>query len=83
MGLPTVASDIRGNRQVVVPGETGVLVPVRAAPQLAEACLEMARDPDLRHRMGGAATERARREFGDRRVIERTLAAYRELRSRD
>lgn len=82
MGLPTVASDIRGNRQVVVPGETGLLVPVRDAHGLATACLQLANDADERRRMGSAAVHRAEQEFGDRRVIERTLAAYRQLRPR-
>lgn len=80
MGLPIVATDIRGNRQVVVPGETGVLVPVRSAAGLAEACAELVADQVARERMGSAAARRAAVEFGDQRVIERTLDAYRLLR---
>lgn len=81
MGLPTVATDIRGNRQVVVPGDTGVMVPVRSAEALAKACNAMATDPEGQQRMGAAAAARAVAEFGDDRVIERTLDAYRLLRA--
>ena len=37
MGLPTVATDIRGNRQVIADGETGLLVGVRDAAGIAAA----------------------------------------------
>ena len=80
MGLPTVATDIRGNRQVVVPGTTGLMVPVRDATSLADACGSLVIDADARQRMGEAAVARASAEFGDRTVIDRTLAAYALLR---
>jgi glycosyltransferase involved in cell wall biosynthesis len=79
MGLPTIATDIRGNRQVVMDGVTGLMVPVRSAAQIATACEHLARDPDARRVMGAAAARRALEEFGDQRVIERTLDAYRLL----
>lgn len=82
MALPAVATDIRGNRQVVEPGVTGTMVPVRAAAALADACGELVQHPDLRRRMGDAAASRAVAEFGDGRVIERTLEAYRLLDAR-
>lgn len=83
MGLPTVATDIRGNRQVVVPGVTGLMTKVRSHTDLADACETLVEDAQLRSRLGAAAAERARNEFGDDRVIERTLDAYRTLRSRN
>jgi glycosyltransferase involved in cell wall biosynthesis len=82
MGLPTVATDIRGNRQVVAAGATGELVPVRDAASLAAACERLVADADLRARVGAAAAHRALTEFGDQAVIDRTLAAYALLRRR-
>jgi glycosyltransferase involved in cell wall biosynthesis len=82
MGLPTVATDIRGNRQVVVPGVTGELVAVRSAPALAAACERLVTDGAARAREGAAAAQRALTEFGDQAVIDRTLAAYALLRRR-
>ena len=76
MGLPIVASDIRGNRQVLVDGETGLLVPVRAAAGLVDAVTTLVADPQRRATMGAAASRLAHVEFDQQRVIERTLAAY-------
>jgi len=75
MGLPTVASDIRGNRQVV-DAATGVLVPVRDAAALADAIAALLGDPPRRAAMGTAARAKARAEFDQETVIARTLAAY-------
>lgn len=75
MGLPTVATDIRGNRQVV-DESTGVLVPVRDAAALAAAMTDLAAGPDRRAAMGAAARRKAADEFDQARVIDRTLAAY-------
>lgn len=79
MGLPTVASDIRGNRQVVDDGVTGVLVGVRIPEEIADAVGQLAPDATRRTAMGSAARQRALAEFGQQRVIDRTLAAYRSL----
>jgi glycosyltransferase involved in cell wall biosynthesis len=76
MGLPTVASDIRGNRQVIADGVTGLLVPVRDADSIAAAIDQLASDPERRSAMSVAARQRAAAEFDQQRVIDRTLAAY-------
>lgn len=76
MGLPTIATDIRGNRQVVDDGVTGVLVPVRDPAALAAAVDDVAGDADRRQQMSAAARDRAAAEFDQQRVIDRTLAAY-------
>ncbi len=76
MGLPTVATDIRGNRQVIADGETGLLVPVREARSIAAAIEALASDPERRAEMSTAARRRAAAEFDQQRVIDRTLDAY-------
>jgi glycosyltransferase involved in cell wall biosynthesis len=78
-GLPVVASDIRGCRQVVDHGTTGVLVPARDAVALADAVGSLAADSALREAMGRAARVRAEQEFDERRIIARTLDTYRQL----
>jgi glycosyltransferase involved in cell wall biosynthesis len=78
MGLPTVATDIRGNRQVIAHGESGVLVPVRDATALAAALNTMADDAALRTKMGGAARTRAGEHFDQATQVRITLAAYRD-----
>lgn len=76
MGLPIVGTDIRGTRQVVDDGVTGVLVPVRSPEPLADAIASVVADAERRRAMSSAARARARAEFDQQRVIDRTLAAY-------
>ncbi|HUJ12285.1 MAG TPA: glycosyltransferase family 4 protein [Thermoanaerobaculia bacterium] len=77
-GLPCVTTDWPGCRDVVVNGETGILVPARNAQQVAEALERLIADPDLRRRMGALAAVRAS-QFSLSMVVTRTLALYREL----
>jgi glycosyltransferase involved in cell wall biosynthesis len=79
MGLPIVATDIRGCRQVVADGITGRLVPVADPAALAAAVAELAADPNARLGMGEAARLKAAAEFDQERVIATTLALYEEL----
>jgi glycosyltransferase involved in cell wall biosynthesis len=78
-GLPIVATDIRGCRQVVAHESTGLLVPPRDARRLADALARLVTDPSLRTRMSVAARAKAVAEFDDRRLVEMTLAVYEEL----
>ena len=75
-GLPVVATDIRGCRQVVSPGQTGLLVPLHDPVRLAEAIEMLARDPALRREMGSANRRKAEAEFDDRIVVTKTLQVY-------
>jgi glycosyltransferase involved in cell wall biosynthesis len=74
-GLPVVATDIRGCRQVVAAGSTGTLVPVRDPAALA-AALGGYLDPGRRAREGSAARAKAVREFDERAVVSKVLDAY-------
>jgi glycosyltransferase involved in cell wall biosynthesis len=76
MSLPIVATDIRGCRQVVDHGRTGLLVPVRNAPALADAIVSLVASAERRAHMGEAARRKALAEFDDRRQVEITLGAY-------
>jgi glycosyltransferase involved in cell wall biosynthesis len=77
MGLPIVATDIRGCRQVVDHGVTGLLVPLGDTERLADALVLVADGADRRRAMAAAAIGKARREFDQQRVIDMTLAVYR------
>jgi glycosyltransferase involved in cell wall biosynthesis len=79
MGRPVVATDIRGCREVVVDGLTGVLVPARDAPALTAAVLQVLDDPAAAAAMGTAGRARAEAEFDEERVVERTAAVYERL----
>ncbi|HET8572069.1 MAG TPA: glycosyltransferase family 4 protein [Candidatus Limnocylindria bacterium] len=79
-GVPIVASDIHGYKQVVQRGVQGLLVEPRNARALAAALYTLATDADLRHRMGDAGRERAP-EYSWDRVTERVIEFYREVRT--
>jgi glycosyltransferase involved in cell wall biosynthesis len=78
-GLPVVATDIRGCRQVVEDGRTGLLVPSRDSESLSRAIEELCDDPARRVAMGEAALSKAREQFDDRKVSSITLDVYRRL----
>ncbi|MBI4677706.1 MAG: glycosyltransferase family 4 protein [Elusimicrobia bacterium] len=61
LGLPVVASDVPGNRDAVVHGETGFIV--RDEPALLEHALKLAQDPALRRRLGQAGRERVLKQY--------------------
>lgn len=78
-GLPIVASDTPGCREIVRSGVNGILIPPDSAEALAAAIAELASDAGLRHRMGLAGRQIAVAEFDERLVIGRTFDVYRDL----
>ena len=75
-GVPIVACDIRGSRQVVDHGVTGLLAEVRNPASLRRAFEELVDQPDRRRAMARSAEAKARADFDQQSVIDRTLAAY-------
>lgn len=78
-GLPIIATDIRGCRQVVDDDVTGLLVPARSAAGLSTALDRLITTPELRASMSKAAAARARLEFDQERIISSTLQTYARL----
>jgi glycosyltransferase involved in cell wall biosynthesis len=78
-GLPIVATDIRGCRQVVDHRTTGLLVPVRDPEALRAALAELADSTATRVSMATAARAKAEREFDERVVVRRVMATYADL----
>lgn len=74
---PVVASDVGGLRDLVVDGETGLVVPPRRPEALRAALERLLGDKELRRRLGAAGRERAREHFSWEAVTDATLAAYR------
>ena len=72
-GLPVVATDIRGSREEVIDGQTGLLVPVADAAALAGALNRLLRDPATRAAMGAAGRTRALDLYDENKVIARQL----------
>ncbi len=79
-GLPSVATRIYGLTDAVEDGETGILVPPRDAPALADAIATLLRDSSRRRTMGGAARDRALRLFSGERIVAGLADFYRRIR---
>jgi glycosyltransferase involved in cell wall biosynthesis len=65
MGLPTVATDIAGNRDVVIDGENGRLVPLNDTAAMRRALIELVSDDVLYRRMSESARKSAERYTWD------------------
>jgi glycosyltransferase involved in cell wall biosynthesis len=78
-GRAIVTSDWPGCREIVRNGENGLLVPVRDADALANALQKLIDNAELRQEMGVRGREIVKAEFSMERVVEETLAVYREL----
>lgn len=76
-GNPVVASKVGGIEEAVSAGVEGFLVEPGSVQQLAEALKPLIEDPLLRTRMGGAAFDRANRDFHIATMTERYLRLYR------
>ena len=72
-GLPVVATDIRGPREQVVAGMTGLIVPARSVAPLAEALRRLVGDADFRASAGEAGRMRALDLYVEEKVVARTL----------
>lgn len=76
MAKPVVASRIGGVEELVVGGETGLLVPPGDAAALAQALVNELRDADLARRLGKAGHRQARQRFDAGRNIEQVIQVY-------
>lgn len=79
MAKPVVASRIGGVEELVLHGETGLLVPPGDAAALAEALLTVLMAEDLATRLGEAGYQQARQRFDAQLNVRRTVAIYERL----
>ncbi|MDX1691960.1 MAG: glycosyltransferase family 4 protein [Acidimicrobiia bacterium] len=77
--LPVVATTVGGTPEMVVDGETGILVPPSDPGALADAVGRLFDDGALRARLGAAGRARARTAFSIDSQAEALLAEYRRL----
>jgi glycosyltransferase involved in cell wall biosynthesis len=78
-GLPVVATDVSGTREVVADGESGLLVPPCDPPALARALARLLDDPELRARLGTAGRRRMEERFSLEAMLDAKERLYREL----
>ncbi len=78
-GLPVIATDVGGNPEANINGETGVIVPPRDPKAMSEAILLLSADGALRARMGMKAADRAEKTFSLDACVSRYEDLYRGL----
>jgi glycosyltransferase involved in cell wall biosynthesis len=76
-GLAIVATDVPGHRDVVVRGETGLLVPAEDSAALADAIAGLVADPARRRKMGESGRQRVLEHFAIRAMVDKTVEVYR------
>ncbi len=79
MGLPCVATDVGGNPEVIVEGETGYLVPSEDHQAMAEKIVLLLNDPAMRQGMGEASRRRIVQHFTTEAMVAKILGAYEQL----
>lgn len=77
--LPVVATRVGGNPEVIIPFETGLIVPPQAPQALADALIYLLHHPDTAHRMGLAGRKRVETHFTVERMVGATEDLYLEL----
>lgn len=76
---PVLSTNVSAIPEVVIDGETGQLVAPDDPPAMAAAMLELAGDAELRSRLGAAGHARVIERFGLDRMVDDTIAVYREV----
>ena len=76
MGLPVVATNIRGCRNLVVENKTGLLVSSKNVNELTSALYKLIKDDKLRHKFGIAGRAHAQENFNNNIVMSRMYDGY-------
>jgi glycosyltransferase involved in cell wall biosynthesis len=76
---PVVASGSRNGAGVLLPQRTGVLLEDASPPEIAAALRRLIADPELRHRLGRAAEDHARKRFDPARNARAVESVYESL----
>ncbi|HEX3998290.1 MAG TPA: glycosyltransferase family 4 protein [Pirellulales bacterium] len=79
VGRPVVSYDIDGGREVVLDGQTGLLLPPKSIAPLAEAILRLAADPALRVSMGAEGRRLFTDQFRHDRMVDELRQLYERL----
>jgi lipopolysaccharide/colanic/teichoic acid biosynthesis glycosyltransferase/glycosyltransferase involved in cell wall biosynthesis len=78
-GKPVIATNIRGCREEVAHGSTGLVVPVNDSQALAQAIIQILANPEEGHRMGAEGRLRANTLFREQAVLDKQVQIYADI----
>lgn len=78
-GLPMIVTDVGGNAEAVIDGETGLVVPPHEPGAFAQAILRLASDPVLRKAFGDSGRRRVEQYFSLKACVDAYEAMYKGL----
>jgi glycosyltransferase involved in cell wall biosynthesis len=73
---PVIATPVGGVPELVVDGETGILIPPQDVRALADAIIQLLENPELRTEMGQRVYERVRAQFSLSQMLEQVFDVY-------
>ena len=82
-GKPAVSFDVDGAREVVINDETGALIPAKDVRQLTSALIRLAKDSDLRKKLGEEGQRRMKTIFPHQVMTKRLREIYQEVLDRN
>jgi glycosyltransferase involved in cell wall biosynthesis len=78
-GLPVIATNVRGNRDLISPGENGILVPAHSPEKMAEAISTLIDDEAMRNRIGQNARNTIEKKYTWDKISKKMLECYESL----
>lgn len=76
MRIPVVASDLEGVREAVIDGVTGIFVPPRDPKAIAEACINLINNPEIRKKMGDNGRQYIKEKFEWENCVKKMVDIY-------
>lgn len=78
-GKPVISYDIDGAKEVVIEGQTGILLPPKSIQPLGDAILKLANDADLRTRLGLQGRLLCQERFGHQPMTKQIRRLYQQI----
>jgi glycosyltransferase involved in cell wall biosynthesis len=78
-GKPVISYDIDGAKEVVIEGQTGILLPPKSIQPLGDAILKLANDADLRTRLGLQGRLLCQERFGHQSMTKQIRRLYQQI----
>ena len=79
MKVPVIATNIRGNRDLIENGVNGYLVPIKNAPQIAGKCLDLLTNESLSIQFGELSRKKIENQFSIEKVLHQLEVIYKQM----